>query len=227
MLKLPPRTRLLLGALLALAVLAGAAALALSARRQTAQEAAEKPTSPVVSLQRPVVKHSEGGRLAWQIRLKQVDITHGSGLLAAEGIQEALIYGQNGAPLVRVTAEQVTGTAGGSDFSVTGKVTVVSYQGLVLNTDTVKWSQATGKIVAPSQVTARTREALFSTTGLTYDLKSAAVTAPGTVSLYSGQNKIIGKTLTYNVNSGDFSVNNAQMVFEPQEAQRLLREVQR
>jgi hypothetical protein len=224
MLTLSRKTRLILGSVLAVVALGGALALTLRSR-QGAQQAADQSTSPVVSLERPVVKHTEGGQLAWQIRLKQVDITHGSGLLAAEGIQEALIYGQNGAPLVRVTAEKVTGTAGGSDFQVTGKVTVVSYQGLVLNTDTVKWSQSAGKIVCPAQITARTREALFSTTGLTYDLNTSAVSAPGTVSLYSGQNKILGKSLTYNVKNGDFSVNNAQMVFEPQEAQRLLREV--
>jgi hypothetical protein len=83
------------------------------------------------------------------------------------------------APMVRVTAEKVSGVAGGSDFSVTGKVTVVSYQGVVLNTDTVQWKQSQGKILAPGQVTARSREALFSTAGLSYDLNQSTISAPG------------------------------------------------
>jgi lipopolysaccharide export system protein LptA len=179
-------------------------------------------TGPLVSIQRPVLRHNEGDRLAWQIRLKQIQITQGSGVLSAQGIQEALIYGSSGQPLVRVTAQKVTGRAGGSDFSVTGKVTVVSYQGVVISTDTVQWNQSQGQIVCPSTITARSREAMFSTTGMTYDLKGSTLLAPNQVNLYSGQNKIIGKGLNYNLTTGNFALDSIQIIFNAQEAQQML-----
>jgi lipopolysaccharide assembly outer membrane protein LptD (OstA) len=221
------RLRWILGAVVVLLALGGGLALSLHLRRGAAERQGEQRTQPLVSMERPVLKHTEGDKLAWQIRLKQVQITHGSGLLSAQGIQEALIYGASGQPMVRVTAQQVTGTAGGSDFSVTGHVTVVSYQGVVLNTDTVNWQQSAGKVLCPGQVTARSRDALFSTTGLTYDLKGSAITAPGQVNLYSGQNKILGKALNYNVTNGNFTLNSVQMIFDAAEAQRMMQEVGR
>lgn len=222
------RKRLMIGLGLLILALGGGLAASWHFRRAAEPSPTEaQQTSPVVSIERPVIKHTEGDRLAWQIRLKEIQITQGTGLLSAEGIQEALIYGESGAPMVRVTAEKVTGTAGGSDFSVTGKVTVVSYQGVVLNTDTVQWRQSQGKILAPGQVTARSREAMFSARGLSYDLNSSSISAPGTVSLYSGQNKIVGRSLRYDVGNGNFTVDSVQMIFNAEEAQRILQEVRR
>jgi lipopolysaccharide assembly outer membrane protein LptD (OstA) len=222
------KTRVMIGVGLLVLALGGGLAASLHFRRPAPAVApGDQQTNPVVSIARPVIKHTEGDKLAWQIRLKEIQITHGTGLLSAQGIQEALIYNSSGAPMVRVTAEKVTGVAGGSDFSVTGKVNVVSYQGVVLNTDTVQWKQSQGKILAPGQVTARSREAMFSTTDLTYDLNQSTIAAPGTVSLYSGQNKIVGKTLTYNVSTGNFGIDSVQMIFNAEEAKRLMQEIRR
>ena len=220
------KTRVMIGVSLLVLALGGGLAASLHFRRPAPAAApGDQQTNPVVSIERPVIKHTEGDKLAWQIRLKEIQITHGTGLLSAQGIQEALIYNSSGAPMVRVTAEKVTGVAGGSDFSVTGKVTVVSYQGVVLSTDTVQWKQALGKILAPGQVTARTRDAMFNTTGLTYDLNQRSIAAPGTVSLYSGQNKLVGKALDYNVSTGDFKLDGTQIIFNAEEEKRLLQEV--
>jgi lipopolysaccharide assembly outer membrane protein LptD (OstA) len=221
------RRRKLIGLLLAALALAGGVLIAVNFRRGAPPAAtAPTPGGPLVEIQRPVLKHSEGEQLAWQIRLKQIQITSGQGRISAEGIQEALIYGASGAPLVRVTAQKVTGTTGGRDFAVTGHVTVVSYQGVVVSTDTVSWNQASGKIVCPGEVSARSKDALFSTTGLTYDINAAQITAPNQVNLYSGQNKILGKGLNYNLNSGDFSLTSIQMIFDAEEAKQLLGKVQ-
>lgn len=223
---MPTRLRQLIGLLLAVMALAGGILIAVYFRRSPAPAPSPPgPAEPLVEIQRPVLKHSEGDQLAWQIRLKQIQITSGQGQISAEGIQEALIYGASGAPLVRVTAQKVTGTTGGRDFTVTGHVTVVSYQGVVVSTDTVNWNQASGKIVCPGTVSARSKDALFSTTGLTYDLNAALITAPGQVNLYSGQNKLLGKGLNYNVNNGNFSLDAVQMIFDAEEAKQILERV--
>ena len=219
---LKPRRRKLIGVALAILALGGGALIAVYFRRAPAPETTPGTTEPLVSIERPVLKHSEGEKLAWQIRLKEIQITGGQGQISAEGIQEALIYGASGAPLVRVTAQKVVGTTGGSNFQVTGKVTVVSYQGVVFSTDTVQWNQASGKIVCPSAVNARSKDALFSTTGMTYDINASLITAANQVNLYSGQNKILGKGLTYNVANGDFSLDAVQMIFNAEEARQLL-----
>ena len=220
--RLTPRRRQLIGILLALLAFAGGAWVALRFRRPAVPPPAPGAAEPLASIERPVLKHSDGDKLAWQIRLKQIQITGGQGQISAEGIQEALIYGASGAPLVRVTAQKVVGTTGGSNFSVTGAVTVVSYQGIVFSTDTMQWNQATAKIVCPNAVTARSKTALFSTTGLTYDINAAMINAPNQVNLYSGQNKLLGKGLNYNVNSGDFSLGPTQIIFNAEEARQLL-----
>jgi len=221
--RLTKSLRRIIGLVLGAGALAGGMALALRFRAapSPAPEAGGS-TQPLVTIERPVINHSEGDRLAWQIRLKRIQITQGQGLISAEGIQEALIYGATGQPLVRVTAQKVTGRAGGRDFEVTGKVTVVSYQGVVVSTDTVQWNQATGKVVCPGTVSARSREALFSTRGLTYDINRSLIQAPNQVNLYSGQNKIIGKGLSYDLNTGSFSLSSVQMVFNAEEARELL-----
>lgn len=212
-----------MGLALAVGALSVGVVLGLRSRpERVAAPPAPGATQPLVTIERPVINHSEGDRLAWQIRLKRIQITQGQGLISAEGIQEALIYGSTGQPLVRVTAQKVTGRAGGRDFEVTGKVTVVSYQGVVVSTDTVQWNQATGKIVCPGTVSARSREALFSTRGLTYDINQNLIQAPNQVNLYSGQNKILGKGLSYDLNTGSFSLNSVQMVFNAEEARELL-----
>ena len=216
-----PRNRKLLGLALILLAL-GAGVLVAVYFRAPAEETPSGSTQPLVSIERPVLKHSEGEKLAWQIRLKQIQITQGQGAVSAEGIQEALIYGASGAPLVRVTAQKVVGTTGGSNFEVTGKVTVVSYQGLVVSTDAASWNQASGKIVCPNTVTARAKDALFSTTGMTYDLNAGLITAANQVNLYSGQNKLLGKGLNYHVGNGDFSLDSVQMIFNAEEAREIL-----
>jgi len=217
-----------MGIVLAVLALAGGVTLSVLYRRppRPAEQITAATTEPLVSIRRPVLKHTEEGQLAWQIRLKEIQIKHGAGQLSAEGIQEALIYGSSGEPLVRVTAQRVTGSTTGRDFEVTGHVTVVSYQGVVITTNKVHWKQAQGTIFCPGQVTARAREAMFSTRGATYDINQNLIQAPNQVNLYSGENKIIGKSLTYNLDTGNFTMDAVQMIFKAEEARELLREAQ-
>lgn len=217
-----------MGIVLAVLALAGGGALSVLYRRPPppVEQTVPGTTKPLVSIRRPVLKHTEEGQLAWQIRLKEIQVKHGAGQLSAEGIQEALIYGSGGEPLVRVTAQRVTGSTAGRDFEVTGQVTVVSYQGVVINTNKVHWSQAQGKIFCPGEVTARTREAMFSTREATYNINQNLIQAPNQVNLYSGQNKIIGKSLSYNLDTDNFALDAVQMIFNAEEARELLQEAQ-
>jgi hypothetical protein len=217
------RWRQILGYFLVALALGGGVGVAYYWRhRETGAPAAPGGGAPLVSIQRPVLKRSEGGKLAWQIRLKQINITQGQGEISAEGIQEALIYNSSGAPLVRVTAQRVVGQPAGRDFAVSGAVTVVSYQGVVVSTDALQWNQGAGKIVCPGTVTARSKDLMFSTTGLTYDLNAAQIQAPGQVNLYNGENKLIGNDLNYNVGTGNFTMATTQIIFNAEEAQKLL-----
>ena len=86
--------------------------------------------------------------------------------------------------------------------------------------------EAQGKIFCPGQVTARARQAMFSTRGATYDINQNLIQAPAQVNLYSGENKIIGKSLSYNLDTGNFNLESVQMIFNAEEARELLQEAQ-
>ena len=183
------------------------------------------PERPGVIVQQPVIKHTEAGKLAWQIRLKKIHITHGGQNIAAQGVQEALIYGAEGKPIVRLSAERVTGSTAQRDFEVAGNVRVVSYRGALITTDKVQWSQAQQQITCPGEVTLSSREAVIVTTGLNYYVNQDLVDCPNQVTMYAGDNKVVGQRLQFNVNTGDFTLQSVQMIFDAEEAKQKLREV--
>lgn len=180
---------------------------------------------PGVVVEQPVIKHVAGGQLAWQIRLKEIQISHGGQNIAARGVQEALIYGPEGKPILRVTAEQVTGNTTQQNFEVSGHVQVVSYRGAVITTDRMQWNQTQQQIICPDEVILRSRDAVVVTTGLSYDVNQDLVDCPNQVTMYAGDNKVVGRRLQYNVQSADFTLEEVQMVFDAEEAKQKLREV--
>jgi hypothetical protein len=218
------RTRMLLWGVVAAALLAGGLYVGLRSRTAPSSPAAAD-TSPgrAVTIKRPVMQHTEGEELAWQIQLKEIELRQGGSLVSAEGVQEALIYGESGEPRVRVTAERVEGTASGDNFTVTGEVTMVSYQGVVLRTNRLHWDQAREQVICPEEVTARSAEMLFSTRELTYDLSSGSLQAPQQVNFYSGENKLIGQNLRYDLNTKNWQMDDVQILFNAEEARELLR----
>ncbi len=218
--------RRLLGLSLIVVVLAASLAVVFKWRTPPPHTALPPPPEQAgVVVERPVIKHTEEGQLAWQIRLKQMHISHGGQNIEARGVQEALIYGAEGKPILRVTALRVIGNTTQRDFEVAGNVQVVSYRGAVINTDKVQWNQAQQQIACPGEVTLRSREAVVITTGLSYDVNQDTVDCPNRVTMYVGDNKLTGQPLQYNVQTGDFSLQSVQMVFDAEEAKQKLREV--
>ncbi len=89
---------------------------------------AQTQQQPGITVQRPVLKHMEKGQLAWQAQLRELHIAAGGQMIKAKGLEEAIIYGKAGEPLVRLTADKITGHTGHRDFEVSGNVRVVSYR---------------------------------------------------------------------------------------------------
>ena len=183
------------------------------------------PPRPGLLVERPVITHTEDGQLTWQIQLKELQISHGGQNISARGVQEALIYGAGGKPVLRLTAQQVTGNTAQRDFAVAGNVQVVSYRGAVINTEKMQWRQAQQQIVCPGEVTLRSREAIIVTNDLTYNVNEDLVDCPNQVTMYAGDNRVVGRRLRYNVESADFTLEEVQMVFDAEEAKQKLREV--
>ncbi len=179
---------------------------------------------PGVIVERPVIKHTEEGKLSWQLRLKKIHISAGGQNIAAQGVQEALIYGAEGKPIVRVSAQQVVGNTAQRDFEVAGDVRVVSYRGALITTDKVQWSQGEQEIICPGEVTLSSRDAIIVTTGLNYYVNQDLVDCPNQVTMWAGDNKVVGQRLQFNVETGDFTIQSVQMIFNAEEAKQKLRE---
>ncbi len=215
---------------LSLLIIAAAIGFAVVYRWRTpSEQPLPRPPQPQqagVIVERPVLRHTENGQLTWQIQLKQLRISHGGQNIAAQGVEEALIYGAEGKPVMRITAQQVTGDTAQRDFEVSGDVRVVSYRGSVISTDKVQWKQAEQTINCPDEVTFRSRDAVIVTTGLTYYVNQDIVDCPNQVTMYAGNNnKVVGQRLRYDVATADFTLQDVQMILNVEEAKEKLREV--
>jgi len=183
---------------------------------------APAPTRPreEVVVQNPTLKHTEGGRLAWQVQLDQLKIAAGAQAVAAAGMREALIYDKNGAPAIRLTAKTARGNTADRNLEVSGDVRAVSPRGALITTEQVRWLEKERRLVCPQKVVFRTSKAAVTTVGLSYYVDQDLIKAPGVVRMYSGANKMVGRGLVYNVKTQDFSMSNVQAVFNPEEARQ-------
>lgn len=175
-----------------------------------------------VLLRRPVIKHTEGGRLAWQVRLKELKIAAGAQAVSAAGMQEAVIYGKTGEPALRLTAQTATGNTADRNLEVAGDVRAATPRGAVVTTDRVRWLEQERRLFCPNQVTVRTRNAALTTRGLSYYVDQDLVKAPGLVRVYSGDNKLFGRQLAYNVQTEAFSMKKVQAIFSPRDVRQRL-----
>ncbi len=180
---------------------------------------------PGITIQQPVLKHMEKGQLAWQAQLGELHIAAGGQMLEAKGLEEAIIYSQAGEPLVRVTADQITGQTGRRDFEVSGNVRVVSYQAAIITTDKLRWNQEQQLLSCPDTVEVKTKQAIIITSGLDYFVAQDLVRCPGQVTMYAGENTVVGSNLEYNVATGNFRLEKIQMVFHAEEAKKKLKEL--
>lgn len=175
-----------------------------------------------VVIKRPSLKHTEGGRLAWQVRLKELKVAAGGQAVAAAGMREALIYDKTGAPVIRLAAQQARGNTADRNLEVTGNVRAVSQKGALITTDKVQWLEQERKLYCPGKVTLRIKNAALTTTGLTYFVEADTVKCPNPVRMYNADNKLIGRELVYKVTTGEYWLNNVQAVFNPQTAKQAL-----
>lgn len=180
------------------------------------------PTPPhdQVVINRPSLRQTdESGRLAWQVRLKELHVT--AGAQAVAGMREALIYDQNGAPMIRLVAQQARGNAAQRNLEVYGDVRAMSQQGALITTDTVRWLERERKLYCPGKVVLRNKSEAVTAIGLTYFVDTDTIKCPNSVRMYSGDNKLIGRDLVYNVKTQAFEMKNVQAVFNPAQARRM------
>ncbi len=180
---------------------------------------------PGITVQRPVLKHMEKGRLAWQAQLRELHIAAGGQMIEATGLEEAIIYGKAGEPLVRLTADKITGQTGRRDFEVSGNVRVVSYRAAIITTDKLSWNQEQQLLSCPDAVEVKNEQAIIMTSGLDYFVAQDLVKCPGPVTMYAGENTVVGGNLEYNVATGNFRLEKIQMVFHAEEAKERLKEL--
>ena len=186
-------------------------------------QAIAPPTSPGAAvISETTVRHSPGGRTAWQVKLDKIELRSGGGSVAAQGVREALIYDKSGKPMVRLTADRVTGNTRSRDLEVTGNVRAVSPEGAVFDTSTIKWVQDEQKLVCPRQVTMRNKDTVIRANSCEFYVAQNLVKSAAKVQMTVGNNTLIGKGLTYNVKSEDFSLQRVQAIFHPETVRETL-----
>ena len=218
--------------LIGAAIVAGCAALGLVAAltwphspQEVSPAPAQTQQQPGVTVKQPVLKHMEKGQLAWQAQLRELHIAAGGQMIEAKDLEEAIIYGKAGEPLVRLTADKITGHTGHRDFEVSGNVRVVSYRAAIITTDKLRWNQEQQLLSCPDTVEVKTEQAIIMASGLDYFVAQDLVKCPGPVTLYAGDNSVVGGNLEYNVATGDFRLEKIQMVFHAEEAKKKLKEL--
>ncbi|MEI6504191.1 MAG: LPS export ABC transporter periplasmic protein LptC [Armatimonadota bacterium] len=197
-------------------------------RPQTSNAAGVVPSAPAgparpreeVLIKRPSLKHTEGGRLAWQVRLKELRVAAGGQAVAAAGMREALIYDKTGVPVIRLAAQRARGNTSDRNLEVSGDVRAVSQKGALINTEQIRWLEQERRLYCPGKVTMRSANAAVTTTGLSYFVDADIVRCPNPVRLYSGANKLIGRELVYNIKTQAFEMKNVQAVFNPDTVRR-------
>lgn len=190
------------------------------AGRQVSDEGAQE-SAPVADpgaaiISESTIRHSPGGRTAWQVRIDQIQLQSGAASVAAQGVREALIYDPAGKPMIRMTADKVSGNTRSRDLEVTGNVRAVSPDGAVFDTNTMKWVQNDQKLVCPGLVTMRNQETVVRANACEFYLTQDLVKAAGKVQMTVGNNTLIGTGLTYNTKTEDFTLNRVQGTFNPE-----------
>jgi len=213
----------------ALALLAAVVGYWLTARyvgegsRDASGQAAAPATSPGAAvISDSTLRHSPGGRTAWQVKLDKIELRSGGGSVAAQGVREALIYDKSGKPMVRLTADRVTGNTRSRDLEVTGKVRAVSPEGAVFDTGIIKWVQDEQKLVCPGPVTMRNKDTVIRANSCDFYVAQNLVKSAAKVQMSVANNTLIGRGLTYDVKSDDFSLQRVQGIFNPETVRETL-----
>lgn len=169
------------------------------------------------------IRHSPGGRTAWKVKLDNIQLQTGGSSVAAKNVREALIYNNKGKPMVRVTANTMSGNTRTRDLEVNGNVRIVSPEGTVFDTQIIRWIQDQEKIVCPETVIMRTKDAAVTARSAEFYVAQDLVKSVDKVQMTVGNNSITGIGLTYNIKSEDFSLKTVQGVLNPASVRENLR----
>jgi len=167
----------------------------------------------------------KGGRTAWRVLLDSLELEAGGNTLSARGLRDGIVYDDKGRPAVHIAAQQVKADTNRRDFTVTGKVTVTSPKGMVITTERADWVNDLQTVKAPGPVVMKTKTLVLTTTGLDYNVKTDQVISPNQVRIYAGNNRLVGRGLKYDVNTGWVDLANVQVVVNPSEGKQILQEL--
>jgi len=191
-------------------------------REATQPPAAEKASPGATAIGESTIRHSPGGRTAWQVKLDDLQLESGGGSVAAKRVREALIYNESGKPMVRLTAQRVSGNTRSRNLEVAGSVRAVSPEGAVFDSELVRWVQDQQKLVCPGRVTMRNKDTVIGANSCDFFVTQDLVKCPTKVQMVVGNNTLVGFGLNYNIKSEDFSLQRVQAIFSPEAARKAI-----
>lgn len=214
--------RLVALALLVLAIGAGVWALLTRVRQPGAagDAAGREAGQPLVSLRESVIQHGGGGAGGWRLLVERMDLGGGGRSVSATGLREGLIYDAQGRPVLRISAGRAVYNTGRRDFEVSGGVKVVSHQGAIITTERVMWLPDQQILRCPSAVTLRAEGLTLTTDALDLHVPDEIVKSSAQVRLRTAHGRLTGRNLTYNLKTGDYTMDGIQAVFTVEEARR-------
>jgi len=209
--------------------LAREGAVAAGEQRAPAQASGVRPPAgpPMVEAVRPMVRHTRGDKLAWQAKLRRLELTAGGKALVAGPLDEAVVYDREGRPVVRVVAAGIKGKANERNFTIEGPVQAVAERGAILQASRVEWIDDAARLHCVGPVTARFRNALVTAPEADLYVEKDEVVAPRDVRMTVGKNLVLGQQLTYNIATESFELAKVRMILHAQEARQQLRELRR
>lgn len=181
-----------------------------------------EPETPPVSIRESVIRHSEGGRLNWQLAVKDIEMSAGGRTVAAEGLKDGLLYDAEGRPVLRLTAGQAKYNTVRKDFELTGSVEAVSHRGAVITTEKVQWVPEEQTLRCPGQVTMKAEGITLTADNLDLLVAQDMVKCPDRVRMRMGEDRLSGRDLAYNLVTHNFTFRDMQGVFAPQTAREKL-----
>lgn len=181
-----------------------------------------QPEQPMVSLHQSVVQRGAPGTGGWRLLVDRMDLAAGGRTVSATGLREGLIYDAQGRPVLRISAGRAVYNTQRRDFEVSGGVKVVSHQGAIITTDRVQWLPDQQILRCPSPVTLRAEGLTATTDSLDLHVPQELVKSSGQVRMRTAHGRLTGRNLTYNLRTGDYTLEAIQAVFTVEEARREL-----
>jgi len=210
------------GALLVALIALGVWALIRQSRQpsEVASTTTRPPEQPMVSLHESVIQRGSPGAAGWRLLVDRMDLSAGGRTIAAAGLREGLIYDAQGRPVLRISAGRAVYNTQRRDFEVSGGVKVVSHQGAIITTERVQWLPDQQILRCPSAVTLRAEGLTITTDNLDLHVPEELVKSSAQVRLRTEHGRLTGRNLTYNLKTGDYTMEAIQAVFTVEEARR-------